>query len=206
MERASPATTARGALLRRIQRQLERYYAIERSHDVVDFVREVDDVEREVLLVREDVQEDVFEMALLLPGRLLDADSPRGDDVDGLLQALEGVSHFVYLTERVRAGLPTTLLELELQAEVDKFVLLAIEGAVMDARARGELCERLFERVRFLDEAGSECGERYRMANALAARYVRRLDPGVGVSALQARLRRFYRAGQAEKIHLAQAA
>jgi hypothetical protein len=196
-------------LLRRIQQQLEQFYAIERRYDVVDFVREVDDAEREVLLVRENVEEDLFEMALLLPGRLLDADSPRGDDVDGLLQALEGVSHFVYLTERVRAGLPTTLLELELQAEVDKFVLLAIEGDAgtsLDGRARADLCERLFERVRFLDPAGSEHGERYRLANSLAARYVRRLDPGVGAGALQARLRRFYRAGQTEKIHLAQAA
>jgi hypothetical protein len=159
--------------------------------------------------VREDTEADLFELALLLPERLVHAESIPGNDLDGLLQALEGVSHFVYLTERVRAGLPTTLLELELQAEVDKFVLLAIEGdagTTLDERGRAALCERLFERVRFLDEAGSECGERYRLANALAARYVRRLDPGVGVDALQARLRKFYRAGQTEKIHLARAA
>lgn len=174
----------------------------------MDFVREVDDEKREVLLVREDVADDALELALLLPGRLLDPDSPR-DDVDGLLQALEGVSHFVYLTERVRAGLPTTLLELELQAEVDKFVLLALEGdaaTALNERGRAALCERLFERVRFLDPAGTENGERYRLANTLAARYVRRLDHGVGATALQARLRRFYRAGQTEKIHLARAA
>lgn len=174
--------------------------------DVLDFVREVEDVEREVLLVREDQEDDVLELALLLPARLLEPGSPR-DDLDGLLQALEGVSHFVYLTERVRAGLPTTLLELELQAEVDKFVLLALEGEqVLHERARDALCDRLFERVRYLDEPGSESGERYRLANNLAARYVRRLDPGAGKAELTARLRRFYRAGQAEKIHLARAA
>jgi hypothetical protein len=198
---------ARGALLRRIQHQLEHFYAIERRLDVIDFVREVDDVEREVLLVREDHEEDVFELALLLPGRLMEPDSPKGDDLDGLLQALEGVSHFVYLTERVRAGLPTTLLELELQAEVDKFVLLALEGnAPSDHRTRTALCERLFDRVRYLDEAGSESGDRYRLANNLAARFVRRLNPALGHTALRARLRKFYRAGQTEKIHLAQAA
>ncbi|HWA75645.1 MAG TPA: hypothetical protein VG937_25090 [Polyangiaceae bacterium] len=202
-----PLPPARGALLRRIQRQLEHFYAIERHFDVVDFVREVDDAEREVLLVREDHEDDVFELALLLPGRLMEPDSPRGDDLDGLLQALEGVSHFVYLTERVRANLPTTLLELELQAEVDKFVLLALEGeAALDEQRRAALCERLFERVRFLDDPGSAHGERYRLANNLAARYVRRLDPGIGGTALRARLRRFYRAGQTEKIHLAHAA
>jgi hypothetical protein len=198
---------ARGALLRRIQHQLERFYAIERRLDVIDFVREVDDVEREVLLVREDHEEDVFELALLLPARLMEPDSPKRDDVDGLLQALEGVSHFVYLTERVRAGLPTTLLELELQAEVDKFVLLALEGnARPDHRTQAALCDRLFERVRYLDEAGSESGDRYRLANNLAARFVRRLNPALGHTALRAHLRKFYRAGQTEKIHLAQAA
>jgi hypothetical protein len=193
-------------LLRRIQHQLERFYAIERRFDVVDFVREVDDTDREVLLVREDHEDDAFELALLLPGRLLQPDSPRTDDIDGLLQALEGVSHFVYLTDRVHAGLPTTLLELELQAEVDKFVLLALEGNAQDPRTRAALCERLFERVRYLDEAGSESGDRYRLANNLAARFVRRLDPAIGHAALRARLRKFYRAGQTEKIHLAQAA
>jgi hypothetical protein len=190
-------------LLRRIQRQLQRFYALDAHLDVLDFVREVDDDERETLLVSE--QPDAVELALLLPRRLLDPDSPR-DDGDGLLQALEGVSHFVYLTERVRAGLPTTRLELELQAEVDKFVLLAFEGEPCDARSRALLCERLFERVHYLDGAGSEAGERYRLANALAARFVRRLEPEVGSSALQVKLRRFYRAGQTEKIHLAQAA
>jgi hypothetical protein len=193
----------RGALLRRIQRQLAHFYALEQELDVVDFVQEVDDGEREVLLVQE--RDDALELALLLPKRLLDPDSPRGD-ADGLLQALEGVSHFVYLTERVRAGLPTTLLELELQAEVDKFVLLAIEGQTRDARTRALLCERLFEQVQYLHAASSEDGERYRFANTLAARYVRRLAPELGSSALQTKLRRFYRAGQTEKIHLARAA
>jgi hypothetical protein len=116
------------------------------------------------------------------------------------------VSHFVYLTERVRAGLPTTLLELELQAEVDKFVLLALEAPILDAPSRALLCERLFERVDYLHRAETEHGERYRFANTLAARYVRRLDPERGTTALQTKLRRFYRAGQTEKIHLAQAA
>jgi hypothetical protein len=183
---------------------LERFYALELGLDVVDFVQELEDESRrEALLVREGV--DSVELALLLPKRLLE---PNGapTDADLLMQALEGVSHFVYLSERVRTGLPTTKLELELQAEVDKFVLLALEGKPRDPQACAAICEKLFERVSFLHEPESEDGERYRLANALAARFVRRLDPGTAPVLLRERLRRFYRAGQAEKIHLARAA
>ena len=46
---------------------------------------------------------------------------------------------------------------------------------------------------------GTELGDRYRTANDLAARFVRRLL-GCGPLSTHATLRRFYRAGQAEKI------
>jgi hypothetical protein len=193
----------RGQLLRLVQRRLQHFYALEGVPDVLDFVREVDDAARETLLVRE--SEDGIELALLLPKRLLEPGAPQGD-ADGLLQAFEGVSHFVYLAERVRTGLPTTRLELELQAEVDKFVLLAVEGEGLPASARGALCQRLFEHVRFLHDAASEDGQRYRLANALAARYVRRLDPHGEPAALRRQLGCFYRAGQTDKIRMARAA
>jgi hypothetical protein len=189
-----------GALLRRIQRRLAQFYGLPEAPDVLDFVRPVEDSERETLLVRE--AEDGVELALLLPARLLD----RGDlryDADTLLQALEGVSHFVYLAERARVSLPTTRLELELQAEVDKFVLLAIDGKRPSPRRKKRLLVRLFERVRFLHDAGSEDGDRYRLANALAARYLRRLERFPAQHELRAELRRFYRAGQTEKIRMA---
>lgn len=155
------------------------------------------------MLVRE--QDDAVELALLLPRRLLE-DGGGSPDPDTLLQAVEGVSHFVYVAERVRMELPTTLLELELQAEVDKFVLLAIAGDQLESAARDRLCRRLFEQVQFLHAEGSEHGERYRLANALAFRYVRRLDRRAPAPTLRAELCRFYRSGQTEKIRLARAA
>lgn len=166
-------------------------------------MREVDDSGRETLLLRE--HGGALELALLLPKRLLQAESPHRD-TDGLLQALEGVSHFVYLSERARTELPTTRLELELQAEVDKFVLLALVDGTLDEPARDAVCETLFERVQFLHREGSEDGERYRLANTLAARYTRRLDTNASPQTLTRELRRFYRAGQTEKIRLARAA
>jgi len=184
--------------LRRIQRRIERYYALERAPDVARFASAGTEGEREVLFVRDD-GEDV-EMALRVPGG-----PPSAGANDVWLQLLEGVSHFVYLAERVRTGLPATQLELELQAEVDKFVFLALDA---DDDSRPDalvLHERIFEQATFLHPPGTEAGERYRLANQLAARLAGRLVTR-GEGEAQALLRRFYRAGQAEKIALARAA
>jgi hypothetical protein len=186
------------AALRRIQRRIEHYYALESAPDVVLFASAGTEGEREVLLVRDDGH--AVEMALRVPG-----DAPRAGPNDVWLQLLEGVSHFVYLAERVRTGLPATQLELELQAEVDKFVFLALDGGP-DARGETEsLHQRIFEQATFLDPPETEAGERYRLANQLAARLSARLA-GRGDGEVRALLRRFYRAGQAEKIALARAA
>jgi hypothetical protein len=186
--------------LRRIQRRIERYYALERAPDVTRFASAGDEGEREVLLVRDDGRD--VEVALRVPGA-----EPRAGANDVWLQLVEGVSHFVYLAERVRTGLPATKLELELQAEVDKFVCLALDAGVrdlvgLDART---LHRRIFDEATFLDPPDTEAGERYRFANRLAARLGARLV-GRGDGEVRALLRRFYRAGQAEKIALAQAA
>ena len=184
------------ATLRRLQRRIERFYHLEETPDVREFVREAEVPEaREALLVRE--SDDGLELALVVP-RL------RRADHDCWLQFAEGVSHFVYVANRARQELPATQLELELQAEVDKFVLLVLEELPYDPAEAFETHARLYERVRYLHDAGTELGERYRTANGLAARFVRRLL-GYRAEATHAALRRFYRAGQADKIRLAAA-
>lgn len=152
----------------------------------------LDSEEREALLLRE--SEGGLEMALIVPGTA-------ANDHDAWLQWAEGVSHFVYIANRARQELPSTQLELELQAEVDKFVLLVLEQLPYDRGEAFEVHARLFERVRFLHDPGTELGDRYRTANDLAARFVRRLM-SYGPTITHATLRRFYRAGQAEKIRL----
>lgn len=150
---------------------------------------------REALLLRE--REGELEMALVVPGA-----SAKGSD--RWLQLAEGVSHFVYVANRARQELPATQLELELQAEVDKFVLLVLERLPYEPADALDVHARLYENVRYLHDAGTELGDRYRTANGLAARFVRRLL-SCGPSATHATLRRFYRAGQADKIRLAAA-
>ena len=68
----------------------------------------------------------------------------------------------------------------------------------------------LFERVRFADAPGTAAGERYRLANRLSSRLVRRLETTYlkagRFDELRRLLARFYRMGQAEKIAVALAA
>lgn len=197
----------RPSLALTLQRRLEAFYRLEPLPPVDDFARAQGEGEREAVFVRDGEGDDV-EVAVALPSVGLE---PPGTplNLDTLCQVVEGVSHFIYLAECVRRRRPTTLLELELQAEVDKFVVLAF-GPL----ARAELDTvravhaSLYERVAFLHDAASEHGERYRLANGLAARLCARFRSPRGHCARSGRevLVRFYREGQQDKIRLARAA
>jgi hypothetical protein len=179
--------------LRGLQRCLEDFYGLEPGPDVAEFVY-IDESQRETLLVQE--HEEELGLALVLPS------AHAGNSGDLWAQLVEGVSHFVYVAERARTGLPATQLELELQAEVDKFVLLAMRASTHEARV---IHEWLFADARFLHGADTERGARYRMASELAARYMARLFRRPGPERVRAALRQFYRSGQSEKIRLARA-
>jgi hypothetical protein len=191
------------AMAGRVQEALERLYGVDRVADVTDFVDPADEGQREALFVREDVAGDVS-MSVRLPK--LEGDA----GLDELCQVIEGVSHFVYVVERVRTGRATTQLELELQAEVDKWVVLAASIGTLDAASSAALRGHLYERVAFLHDATTELGERYRVANDAANRFVRRLERDcVGTARfaeLRTRLRQFFHVGQEEKLRLGRAA
>jgi hypothetical protein len=167
------------------------------------FLRSAEAGERESLQIRCGEDGDL-EIAVVTP-------EPAGPgDLDGYCQLIEGVSHFVVVAERARRELPVTQLELELQAEVDKFVLLALAQRRFEAMRARRLHARLYEAIRFCDPPGTEPGDRYRLANGLAARYVRRLADRYAArgkfGAMRVALARFHGAGQAEKLELARAA
>jgi len=195
--------------LSRIQRRLEQIYQLEPAPCIVPFVRIEADDSREQLIVRQST--DDLELVVLLPEASVQAlaANDRHGEMDAYLGAIEGISHFIHLAERARTQLPTTLLELELQAEVDKFTILADSAeavAVLPAEELQNLHRRLYEDVRYLYAAATERGERYRLANDLAARlWSQLLAQRRGDWTLDV-LRRFYRAGQAEKIRMVQAA
>ena len=204
------------SLASRIQARLAATYGLDELPRVDDFVQPTEDGAREALTLREDGEGGGLEVALHLPRAALEGDAT-GIGFDAMCQIVEGVSHFLYGVERARRELPATQLELELQAEVDKYVLLALgSGARAEdrpafaPRRAARVRERLYDRVRYLDAAATEVGQRYRLANDLAARFAHRLEATFAVPGrfdeLRRALRRFYAAGQREKIELARAA
>ena len=193
------------ALAGRIQRGLEALYRLDRGADVDAFVTHADEGEREALLVRE--SEDGLELLLRIPRlgeRTVDVD---GAGLDPLCQIIEGVSHFVYLADRASHGREATQLELELQAEVDKYVILASALQDFDERTSRRLRERLYEGVAYVHDADTVEGERYRVANGAARRFTGRLERDYVTRArfgeLQGELRRFFHLGQGEKLRAA---
>ncbi len=203
-------------MLRRVQRGLEELYRVDTGTNVDDFV--IDGVvrdavnptrrPREQLLVCEDAGEmsialfvDPVALANLAshdPARQLD-----GNNLGDFLLAIEGVSHFIYAICCARAERPVTQLELELQAEVDKYVtcLLVTEPEV---RVSGELRQRLFGDAEYEPDLDAEERSRYRAANDNAYRYTGRLERAfVGtrkIPEMLDELRRFYRRGLAAKL------
>jgi len=122
-----------------------------------------------------------------------------------LALVVEGVSHFVLVATRAARGRPVSLLELEAQAEVDKFALLLLARWRKDRRRRSRaLRRRLFEEVRYGAHLDVEALARYREANRLGAGYARWLEgrfvAGADAEGLLRELRRSYRLGGGEKL------
>jgi hypothetical protein len=122
---------------------------------------------------------------------------------------LEGVSHFHYLMWSVDRGRKVSLLELELQAEVDKYATaLALMTRQRNGRFPYALHPRLFHHVEFASTLNSESRQRYEEANRHAARYCRTLDERF----LRTRhsrperwlseIRKFFRASREEKLRV----
>lgn len=194
----------------RVQCGLERLYRLDRVAPVSEYMQHARDGEREALLVRE-AEDGAVEIVLRVP-MLGPRDIPLDDAcaLDPLCQIIEGVSHFVLLTQRAHADTPTTQLELELQAEVDKYVVLTSSLSAPDASASASVRQRLFERVAYQHAPGSERGDRYRLANRMAARYTRSLEQRFLAkrrwAELQRELRQFFHASPEEKLRVADAA
>lgn len=128
--------------------------------------------------------------------------------------ALEGVSHFVYLAWNAAHDRPVTLLELELQAEIDKYVAsLWLLREQNPERFPVELHPALFERARVDPVLAGDRVDLYHCANRYAARFCRRLAkkfhprrPAAHDETV-AELRRFYRLNREPKLrHIERAA
>jgi len=204
-------------LLGKLQTMLHELYALEVGYAVSDFLitdeavaRSLDtggrNVDEKLLIAEGDGEADV---ALYLDRELLERLDRRDPlarlDADNLADfwaALEGVSHFTYYAWNAARDKDVSLFELELQAEVDKFVTTARLLREQTGRDAAGLHGWLFDSATLADDLGADERERYRRANRYAARYCLRLEPGLASddAACQRDLRHFYRLSQSKKL------
>jgi hypothetical protein len=211
-------------LLRRMQTLLAQLYDAPVLEDVQDFVlsdrqrlnevvgEQADEARDEQVFVVEEAQG--VRLGLFIDrdvlARLARRDPLEALDEDNLpdfCTALEGVSHFHYLVWSVARGRNVSLLELELQAEVDKYATaVALLTRQQCGRFPGTLHSRLFHAVSFLPQLDEISRRRYQEANRHAARFCRSLEEKFLRPRRQrpelwlAELRRFFRRGHQEKI------
>lgn len=207
-------------MLRQLQRQLSDIYQVGRTHDVRDYLITDPTLAKviskdavltnsdETLLVSHD--DEGLALSLFLDAEMLgrlESSNPltslRAESLDDLWKVLEGISHFNCVVWKATQDRTVTLLELELQGEIDKFVttmLLALDQA--DAELLNRLHGWLFDNVSFHAELDEEQLDRYRSANDYAARFCHGLrqqlinDDQLALS----ELRQFYRLQMSEKI------
>jgi hypothetical protein len=208
-------------LLSRLQSLIGGIYDVSIAYDVYDFL--VTDRARlpqaaragvadEELIVAESADGSEVSLSLYLDPALLER-LARSDPLERLhagnvgdwWTALEGVSHFLYLAWNAGHDKPVSLVELEMQAEVDKYVASYwLMRRQYPRHFPAELRRTLFARTRVDPRLTHERRRLYGEASHYAERFCRRLERSLGgtggcESEVLAELRRFYRLTSARK-------
>ncbi|MBI4374055.1 MAG: hypothetical protein HY542_04175 [Deltaproteobacteria bacterium] len=208
-------------LLNEIQEQFEKIYRLPPLQSVQDYLIDEQTVRRnhprfdhsvpELLLIVERPPE--TRMGLYISREVLerlDGSQPfqnlTPENLEDFCTAVEGVSHFLYFLIRSSQTRPVSPLELELQAEVDKFVLCTFMLEQQRNRPVSQtLIISLFENYHLIPSISLSEQERYQLANRLAWQYCQGLKKFA--RPLHRRqwvreIRRFHQKNLQEKIHL----
>lgn len=206
-------------LLADIQTALEKRYDVSVPYRVENFVLHDSaqfvelsgntPASPEVLLLQE--SENNLDLTLFLDSCVMDSARQSdwqqewsGERFSDHCIVLEGVSHFLYLVWNAHHDRAVKVHELEVQAEVDKFVFATLIANRADLPVP-QLLTRLFKRVSYREGLSAELCARYESANYFAALYCQWLasefefftDNGE----LRAELARFYRLTGSAKIN-----
>jgi hypothetical protein len=207
-------------MLSRLQSHLTSISQVDPGYDVADFL--ITDPllagclgkgsllanTEETVLVQED--ENGLALSVFLDDELLsrlnDSDPLKKlcvTDLNDLWTVLEGISHFNYIVWNAQKNRQVSLLELEIQAEVDKFtstLILALHQD--DTELADNMHGWLFDNIHFNDDLSQNQRDRYSTANNYAARFCYGFRERIrrnGQNGLR-ELRQFYRLSQRDKI------
>jgi hypothetical protein len=212
-------------ILNRLQDLIGGIYDVSIGHDIYDFLvtdrkdlpaaaRAPSATDEELFVAQSEAGGGEIALSLYLDPALLER-LDRADPLERLHEgnvadywtALEGVSHFLYVAWNAGHDKPVSLLELEMQAEVDKYVASYwLMRRQLPGRFPEELLRVLFERTRIDPRLAGGREELYRQATRYAQRFCRRLQSSLRGSRGQpqrevlAELRRFYRLTNARKV------
>jgi hypothetical protein len=210
-------------ILKHLQDFIGDIYDVSIAHDVYDFLVtdrrhlpaaiRTDGPTDEELIVAQPAEGELA-MSLYLDPQLLerlDRADPMQRLHDGNVAdywtALEGVSHFMYLAWNAGHDKPVSLLELEMQAEVDKYVASYwLMRRQLPDRFPAELLRILFERTRIDPRLAAGREDLYREASRYAQMFCTRLERslrgahGRSQAEVLTELRRFYRLTNARKV------
>jgi len=203
-----------------LQHALQLHYDIEPPYCISEFVCHSAQTETgssnckgttpEMLVYREDGTN--LDISLFLnPSLLTGIDNNTchkqwsGEIFDNGCIVLEGVSHFLYLIFNAHHDRQVSMLDLEIQAEIDKFIFAALNT---DYRNSIEaLLDRLFYQISYREDLSPALKQRYEQANDLACKYCQWLSANFVLRfddrALSAELARIYRLnGTARQQHI----
>ena len=199
-----------------MQQSLQYHYDVEPPYCISEFVCHSAQTETgslnckgttpEMLVYREDGTN--LDISLFLNPSLLNGiDSGTccarwsGEIFDNGCILLEGVSHFLYMVFNAHHDRQVSLLDLEIQAEIDKFIFAALNTSYRDSIE--ELLDRLFCQISYREELSTELKQRYQQANDLAYKYCHWLSDRFVLSAdnrkLAAEIAKIYRLNGAAK-------
>ena len=198
-----------------VQRRLESLYALDPEAPVTDYLVPAGAVSHlpgggsRTLVAQEGDEVSVGVVLDESVGAGLERTDPRerldGSNLGSFTTLTEEVSHFLYVLSRARRDRSMTQLELELQGEIDKYLVVLFFRGLEDEGAVSErLRQLLFERYELTAGLSVESSERYHEASRLANRYCGWLEARYlgrrRREALQRETRRFWRLGQREKL------
>ncbi|MEE2959305.1 MAG: hypothetical protein VYA34_01065 [Myxococcota bacterium] len=209
-------------VLSELQNALQELNSINVGHDIEDFL--IDSTSREALpgailgtpeqIFVSQPSSDEMDLAVYIDDSILEtlqqhcpSQGLSDANVDAYCVALEGVSHFNLILWRADQDWPISQLELELQAEVDKFVgagCLLINNGYGPKLAKRIMQKALFENFEWRHGFGEEQLRRYRTATLGAKEFVDSFQlsqyPNEAIPFLTAQARMFYRLSLSEKL------
>ncbi len=208
-------------LIQTIQDQIESIYGIKTGASVLDYLISRNELStlmpqstlaalpKELFLVNPEPKDETIEVALYLADDLksnLSTHNPlqalSQENISDFCTLIEGVSHFVYYLHKASLEYEITQLEMELQAEIDKFLLLSIlTKSNLDENQ--QLLELLFENYLLHDHLDDDQKIRYNTATDLARKYCFQVTQNIrteGLPSALKKVRKFYPMTQEQKI------